>query len=238
MKKNSTLKTLVNLFIFIAVFAYVVDILKQNNYDLYEFADNYDKEHKLGKYSEGESSDIELIPEKEEYIPNKPTSEKKLKASKKIIYVHGFGEYNYQDLISIKNGVEDFYGFEVIIGEPYTNITDDYFIDGSENLNPIRVLEDSENIGGHHIYVTNHPLYIDGRLISGWGRYYHNSCVVSSYQLIKYRMYNDERMMNVANHELGHNFGLSHCENQSCLMKFKVVDNKDFCDNCKRMLNQ
>ena len=238
--KNSPLKTLVNIFVLVATVVYVNDFLKQHDYDSHKFADSYDKEHKLGKYSEGDAVTDKSPSKKGDYVYSEPTTKKSKSKSKDIVYVHGLGQYNQQDLVSIKNGVEDFYGFEVVIGEPYTNLSSYYFVDG-EYLHALRVLELSENVSGRHIYVTDYPLYDNANnqeLVSGWGRFYHNSCVVSSYQMILYGNYSSEKMVTTANHELGHNFGLEHCDDQTCLMKAIGLDTKEFCNNCKRKLNQ
>jgi archaemetzincin len=239
--KNSPLKSLVNIFILVATFVYVNDSLKQHDYDLHKFADSYDKEHKLGKYSKGDAVMDNPSSKMGDYDYNEPTTKEIKSKPKDIVYIHGLGKYNQEDLINIRNGVEDFYGFEVVIGKPYTNLSSYYFVDGGENLHSIRVLELSENVSGRHIYVTDYPLYNnenDRKIISGWGRFYHNSCVVSSYQMIQYGNYSSEKMVTTANHELGHNFGLRHCDNQNCLMKAIGLDSKEFCNNCKIKLNQ
>ncbi len=51
-----------------------------------------------------------------------------------------------------------------------------------------------------------------------------------------------ERAVKESLHELGHNFGLSHCDNPSCVMHFSnnvvKIDRKgkDFCKDCKKYL--
>jgi archaemetzincin len=70
-------------------------------------------------------------------------------------------------------------------------------------------------------------------------------CVVSDYRLHKYpqtqRQLNT-RLLKVALHELGHNFGLQHCPNQNCLMvdaqgKDKIDGEKAFCAACRKKLS-
>jgi len=235
--KNTKLKTLVNLFIVFITIVYVNDFLSKYDYDLFKFADSYDREHELGKYSK---TDIPTNKSDEVYQESVQQNEIEQDKSKEIIYVHGFGVYNQNDLENIKEGVKEFYGLDVVIDEPYTSPSGYYFVDGGEYLNAFRVLELSENVSGRHIYVTDHPLYDNEdnrKAVSGWARFYHNSCIVSSYQMIQYGNYNSENMVSTANHELAHNFGLEHCDNQTCLMKEKGLDTKEFCNNCKIKLN-
>lgn len=234
------MKTLINIFILVVTVVYVSGFLNQHGYDFDKFAGSFDKERKLGKYSTSDTVINKSTSKKDYNVYSKPTTQRSKSKSKDIVYVHCLGQCNQQDLISIKNGVEDFYGFEVVIGKPYTNLSSYYFVDGGENLHAIRVLELSEKVSGRHIYVTNYPLYDNAanrKIVSGWGRFYHNSCVVSSYQMIQHGNYSSEKMVTTANHELAHNFGLEHCDDQSCLMKAKGLDTKVFCNICKRNLN-
>ncbi|MCX7698251.1 MAG: hypothetical protein N2114_02145 [Candidatus Goldbacteria bacterium] len=52
----------------------------------------------------------------------------------------------------------------------------------------------------------------------------------------------EERTIKTVIHELGHTFGLHHCENYKCVMFFSNqisdTDNKsdDFCERCKKLL--
>jgi archaemetzincin len=69
-----------------------------------------------------------------------------------------------------------------------------------------------------------------------------NACVVSTYRLGNKKL---ERLSKVGMHELGHNFGLKHCDfNNTCVMQdavetIKTVDRAraKFCSNCIDQLN-
>lgn len=70
-------------------------------------------------------------------------------------------------------------------------------------------------------------------------------CVISDYRLHKYpqtqRQLNT-RLLKVALHEVGHNFGLPHCPVQNCLMvdaqgKDKIDGEKAFCAACRKKLS-
>jgi archaemetzincin len=82
--------------------------------------------------------------------------------------------------------------------------------------------------------------------IFGLGALGGRPCVVSTYRLGKDKVPYEkfvERLVKVVNHELGHTFGLSHCQNTGCLMEdakgtIKTVDreNGDFCTECREKL--
>lgn len=242
--KTSPLKSIVNLCIVVVIAGSLFELAKKHNYNvdnfkrsLTQFADSYDKEHKLGKY--GELKDVKT--KSSDNTESEVNAEPETKNSKNVVYVHGLGDYNQEDLEIISQGIEDFYGFEVEIGNPHSNPSSRYFING-EYVNAFEVLKLEEQDGdGRHVYVTNHPLCaneIKTELISGYAMYYHEASVVSTYQLKQNGNYRISNLQNVANHELGHNFGLNHCDDEDCLMKVNGTNRKEFCNNCKRKLNQ
>lgn len=238
--KTSPLKSIVNLCIVVVIVGSLFELAKKHNYSIdkfkqsaAEYADSYDKEHKLGKY--GKSVDVKNKP------TSKPVVKSETKKPKNIVYVHGFGNYNHEDLETVRQGIENFYGLETKIGNPHSNPRSRYFIN-DEYVNAFEVLKLEEQDGdGRHVYVTNHPLCaneIKTELISGYAMYYDDASVVSTYQLKQNGNYRISNLQNVANHEIGHNFGLSHCDDEDCLMKVNGTNRKEFCNNCKRKLNQ
>ena len=72
-----------------------------------------------------------------------------------------------------------------------------------------------------------------------------NACVISDYRLQafpKTREHIDSQLLKVAIHELGHNFGLPHCPNETCYMtdaegKNKLDGETGFCKKCKEFLS-
>lgn len=79
--------------------------------------------------------------------------------------------------------------------------------------------------------------------IMGLGYQPGNACVVSSFRLNTKNKKIQERFYKVAVHELGHNFGLSHCDNAGCYMmdadgKMKMDEEHFFCKKCRYFLMQ
>ena len=70
------------------------------------------------------------------------------------------------------------------------------------------------------------------------------SCIISSFRLKdKGQKIFVQRLKKVANHELGHNMGLEHCESEKCVMRdaaesIKTIDfvGLKLCDRCKQRI--
>ena len=66
-----------------------------------------------------------------------------------------------------------------------------------------------------------------------------NACVASSFRLNPKNK--NEQLYKIAIHELGHTQGLKHCPDKTCFMrdaegKNPTNEEKDFCQNCKKVL--
>jgi archaemetzincin len=82
--------------------------------------------------------------------------------------------------------------------------------------------------------------------IMGQGLCPGNVCIISTHRLARTKeqyAHINARLLKVVIHELGHNFGLPHCPNQSCIMvdaegKDKLPQEKDLCPKCRSYLSQ
>lgn len=77
--------------------------------------------------------------------------------------------------------------------------------------------------------------------IMGLGSSGNHVCIVSTYRLSKSNK--DEQLKKVVLHELGHTFGLPHCENKSCFMRDAKGGNPlneeiHFCEQCRVYLSK
>jgi len=159
-------------------------------------------------------------------------------SSDRVINIHGFGKYTQSDLYTIKEGVENFYGIRCVISESVES--DDFYYDNNTNvLLAYKVLTLSVGKSNMNMYVTDEPLCNENSndLISGHARINCDGSVISTKEMRNNNHYNNTSLVHTAVHELGHNFGLSHCNNQSCIMKSHGLDTKEFCNECKLKIN-
>jgi archaemetzincin len=237
--KKSILKTMVKLLFFSALVLYVNDIIVQNKNKMGDVTYSTDiTKEDLVKTTGIEPPEIVTIKDNPNTdVKNNPTD------YNGILFLHGFGDFSEKDLRAIKSGVEGFYRMDVIISDPIYHVGEEFFINGTKDLNGKLVLSLNRNGNGNqkHMYLTNYALYDndeDLNLISGYARFLSGISVVSTYQIKKNLNYHNQTVINIANHELAHNFGLEHCDNQNCLMKGSGVNSSYLCDKCEKKIKR
>lgn len=242
--KKYRLKPIVDIILVLMTIIYINGICKEHNYSIKKFAEDYDKKHKLGKFSESNSVKKSDSDQKQNQV-NNGEDDKKIKITSKsgepIVYIHGFGNYTNSDLEIISNGIENFYGMKSKIAEPIRNLKSKYFITDNTTLSSFKVLELNQNDNNYHIYVTNLPLCENEQrpsLITGYAFFNTKLSVVSTYQMRQHDNYDATSLTHSANHELAHDFGLKHCKDENCLMKPSGLDTKKFCNSCKHKLDK
>ena len=153
----------------------------------------------------------------------------------KTLVIHGLGSYSRENLEDIKKGVEEYYIIECVIGEPVETISSLY-VEGKDILKATSVLSLAVGKKEMHMYVTDEPLINSDpdNLISGHSFVNNTKSVVSTYQSKKNGHYSVNSVVHTARHELGHNFGLDHCEDKNCLMVEKGLGTMLLCGRCKR----
>lgn len=236
--KKSSLSSIVNLFFIAVIIGSLFEIAEKSNYSLTQFADSFDKEHKLGKYSKKKEvivkhDEVTENPQKEDTYDNELVVKK--------VLIHGFGDYDAHDLVSVGQGIEEYYDVPVIISDPHEYIRDEFFLDNGyiESHKTLTLLEYSNDV--HHVFVTNLPICAkknDEKLLSGYALIYHTKSIVSTYQLKQHNKYQEFNLQNIANHELAHNLGVTHCGNENCIMLGTTTGIKQMCDICKKQIKQ
>ena len=112
----------------------------------------------------------------------------------------------------------------------------------------IKYLQNKSVNGAYYIGLTNRDISTFKEVTINWGVMglgYQpgNACMVSSFRIKGKNGKLQERFYKVVVHELGHNFGLSHCENAGCYMmdaegKMKMDEEHFFCKKCWYFLEQ
>ena len=165
------------------------------------------------------------------------------------IYIQPLGKVRSEYLTAVKQSLESFYKIRCIIMTP---------IDPTEDVisKPRRRIDASMALNKYNS--SNHTIIVTEKDIShfksvsqpDWGIFGLATkpgkiAIVSSHRLINpNKKLTISRLQKISIHELGHNLGLSHCNNDiKCLMSaaggtIKQVDQEDiyFCTSCKRNL--
>jgi len=145
---------------------------------------------------------------------------------KNIFYIKGLGNISSYKLQEIANEIENFYGFSTII-QTNIEINENMFIKNTnEILNATTCLEILDNSAKKVIYVTDKKLWSSGDYVNGLAYQNGNTVVVTTDAI---------NLLETTRHEIGHTFGLDHCNNITCVMasrndKYEIGK---FCNKCK-----
>jgi len=143
------------------------------------------------------------------------------------IVIQGLGDYNQLDIKLIQKVIEKRCHLPTKIGEPVKLNEDDY-VDGYLNINKCVNYHDNKI---NKIMVSNSPCYstVYKRKVGGIGEYNGNIIIIGKNSR--------NTLERVLIHEMGHCYGLDHCENPTCVMsETRENDNLklNFCDDCQK----
>ncbi len=172
-----------------------------------------------------------------------------INVKKKTVVLQPLHSFSAKTLLYLKDSIEQFYPVTVIIApvkdfpsnvyyQPRNRYRADSTIKWLKQIVPdsVRLIVGitDEDIS------TGKGLYKDYGVM-GLGYHPGKACVVSTLRLRKSAasaQQLQQRIFKVVVHEMGHNFGLPHCPDQSCIMvdaegKMKLDDEKGLCKSCK-----
>jgi predicted Zn-dependent protease len=142
-----------------------------------------------------------------------------------VIYISGLGDFNQSDLEFASKEVTKVFGINCEIIDP-VKTTSELYSDNTRKLDKEKcasVLRPSNKT----IYITNE--YFDDENISGISMKNGKLVVVSN---------TCNHLKKTIFHELGHTFGMDHCDDNKCIMGTRniMTCNGEFCNNCKTKL--
>ncbi len=171
----------------------------------------------------------------------------------KTIHIQPLGMVSNEYILSVKKSIKSFYGYDCKV-LPQKKITNDIISKVTKRIEANKVL-DKYNSEINLLVLTekdicyfkdkNRPEY--GIFGLGGIKKNNNTCIVSTFRLKlgATKQKTLKRLEKVTLHEIGHNLGLYHCENnEKCMMSaangtIKRVDNVKvwFCEKCREQLN-
>lgn len=152
-------------------------------------------------------------------------------------------------LTYLKDSVEKFYPVEIIIADAVNFPANSYYKPRNRYRadSTIKWLKQIKPDSARTIVgITNEDISVNKGAhtdygVMGLGYKPGKACVVSTFRLRKTAVSNkhfQQRLFKVVVHEMGHNFGLHHCPNETCIMvnaegQMKLDHEKDLCNSCK-----
>ena len=180
-----------------------------------------------------------------------------------FVAIQPFGEFNSKEAKMMQQEISEFYHVNVILLKPIELPKNAYI-----NVKSLRYRADTlirflrKNIDRNYDFVIGltdkdisttkysnrskktikEPTYKYADWgIFGLGFMPGKSCIVSTFRLKEKNF--ESRFIKICCHELGHNFGLPHCDNKTCIMQdaaetIKTIDNVklNLCNSCKNKI--
>ena len=163
------------------------------------------------------------------------------------VYIQPLGNVNPRTILTVKKSIEDFYGFNCVVRRtiPFTND----ILAGSRTRYEASKILSKFNSTQNLLILTEKDIACKKGNIDEWGIFglgYRpgTTCVVSTFRLKRNVSQAEflDRLIKTSLHEVGHNLGMEHCENDSrCLMQDAKGSAKCFksekiwiCGKCKR----
>lgn len=147
---------------------------------------------------------------------------------KDIIHIKALGNVEYNDLTDAKNIIEETYQFNCIISgeEP---ITEDLYISGTRDIINAESCLKKFSSQNRVVYIVDKRLWASGDYLRGFATTGGGFVIVRGEKSF---------LRETLIHEIGHNLGIEHCSDLTCIMAVKNdrYDTGDFCQNCKKQI--
>ena len=148
----------------------------------------------------------------------------------KDIFLVGLGEFQNEDLKKSKEILKEVFQIESQIS-PSKKTKNSLYHSSSDTLVSERVLSELKINDRNIIYITNEPLVSNSNQKVRGMTHLGGSVVV---------VRGGEHLRETLIHEMGHTFGLTHCDDETCIMAINndETDSGDFCKKCRKTLNE
>ncbi len=181
------------------------------------------------------------------------TAVQQKKQEKPIVILQPLQFDDAKILTYLKDSIEKFYPVEIVIADK-KNFPENFYYKPRNRYRADSTIKWLKHVkpdsARSMVGITNEDVSVNKGAhkdygVMGLGHRPGNSCVDSTFRLRKTatsQSHCRQRLFKVVVHEMGHNFGLHHCPEETCIMvdaegQMKLDKEKDLCIDCKRKLN-
>ncbi len=221
---NNFIKISVATFITFCVF----DYMKEHNLTLVEMFTTFPNQP-INNYVENVS---EVINNQTNYTyknTESNTNTEEVANQSENVVVKGLGNVDYSDLQDAVKIIKEFYGFNCVIGnsEP---ITEDLYISGTDQIINAQSCLNKFYTKNRVVYIVDKRLWATGDFLRGYASKGGGFVIVRGEKSF---------LRETIIHEIGHTFGLGHCNDMSCIMAINndQYDSGTFCNKCRNKIS-
>lgn len=145
------------------------------------------------------------------------------------VIVKPLGNVDYSDLTDACSIIKESYGFNCTIGEPEP-ITPDLYISGTEDIINAHTCYEKFYTKRRVVYIVDKRLWATGDFLRGY------AAINAGFVIVRgEKSFLKETII----HEMGHTFGLGHCDDLSCIMATNndQYDTGRFCNKCRNKIS-
>ena len=173
------------------------------------------------------------------------------KTSSATIYIQPFYPFSNERALQVAAHVHKFYHCKVVILPATAIYENTKSTDGRYSAAKLLILLNKQlsDKKAKILGLTSNDIFCEKHGVKEWGIFGlgycpGNACIVSDFRLKKFKEKTQEFTINVVLHELGHTFGLPHCNyNEQCLMndtkgsiKTLYKEKRLLCSRCSRKI--
>ena len=226
-KQNNTMTDFIKITIIAFVCFCVYGYMTENNLTLVEMFTTFPNQ---STDNVGQNDFVTINAQESPSVVSNPDTEQPSNTNQsETVIIRALGNVDYDDLEDASKIITEFYGFNCVIGTP-EEITEDLYISGTDQIINAKSCLNKFSTRSRIVYIVDKRLWADGDYLRGFASTSGGFVIVRGEKSF---------LRETIIHEIGHTYGLGHCDDLSCIMAIDndQYDSGTFCNKCKNKIS-